>query len=138
MDMQTSILSFDAHPFPFAATRRENGKNAAEQQDPPALAMDECGMILDCSKSFEQLFGFRRRDLVWQHVSRLLPQFIGVELVQAGRLNPFLNYLCHCGHHYAVLNRQGGMFPCMLSFVHVEFDGRRSLRLIINPSPEHA
>jgi len=36
-----------------------------ERHEPPALSLDERGMILDCSKSFRTLFGFRRSDLVW-------------------------------------------------------------------------
>lgn len=102
--------------------------------EPPALSLDERGMIQDCSKSFERLFGFKRCDLVWQHVSRLLPQLTGVTLVEAGRLNPVLNYLCHCGHRYLARNQRGDSFPCHLNFVRIEFGGKRSLRLIFNPA----
>lgn len=105
-----------------------------EWMEPPALSLDERGMIQDCSKSFERLFGFKRCDLVWQHVSRLLPQLTGVNLVEAGRLNPILNYLCHCGHRYLAQNQRGETFSCNLSFVRIEFGGKRSLRLILNPS----
>jgi PAS fold len=114
--------------------RKSISSSEPHQYDPPALSLDERGMIQDCTKSFERLFGFQRRDLVWQHVSRLLPQLAGVDLIQAGRLNPFLNYLCHCGHHYQAQNRQGDSFSCSLSLVRVEFGGKRSLRMIINPS----
>ena len=102
--------------------------------EPPALSLDERGLIQDCSKSFERLFGFKRCDLVWQHVSRLLPQLAGVTLVEAGQLNPVLKYLCHCGHHYQAQNQRGDSFPCNLNFVRIEFGGKRSLRLIFNPS----
>jgi hypothetical protein len=104
-----------------------------ELHNPPALSLDERGMIHDCSKSFEKLFGFRRSDLVWKHVSKLFPRLADVELVQSGRLNPLLNYLCHCGHLYEALNSQGETFSSNLSFVHIEFDGRRSLRMIVRP-----
>jgi hypothetical protein len=133
MDLQRSFSTSDAQSFSRSRTQERSDEHWIEPQDPPSLALDERGMIQDCSKSFENLFGFQRSDLVWQHVSRLLPQLTGIELIQAGRLNPFLNYLCHCGHHYEAKNRQGGVFSCILSFVRVEFDGKRSLRLIINP-----
>jgi hypothetical protein len=133
MDLQRSISSSDAHPFSHSRTREGSDEYRIEPQDPPSLALDERGMIQDCSRSFERLFGFQRRELAWQHVSRLLPQLTGVDLIKEGRLNPFLNYLCHCGHHYEAQNRQGDILSCILSFVRVEFDGKRSLRLIINP-----
>ena len=133
MDLRRSISSVDTPRLSHNRGRKWSNEHRIEPQDPPSLALDERGMIQDCSKSFESLFGFQRRDLVWQHVSRLLPQLTGVDLVQAGRLNPILNYLCHCGHHYEAQDRQGRIISCILSLVRVEFDGRRSLRLIINP-----
>jgi len=105
-----------------------------DRHDPPALSLDDRGMIQDCSKSFERLFGFQRPELVWRHISRLFPQLEHIELVQAGQLNPLLNYLCHCGHLYQVLNQQGDIFLSHLSFVRIEFNGKRYLRLILHPS----
>jgi hypothetical protein len=133
MDLQSSFSSSDAQSLSRRRIREGSDGYWIEPQDPPSLALDERGIIQDCSKSFENLFGFQRRDLVWQHVSRLLPQLTGIDLVQAGRLNPLLNYLCHCGHRYDAQDRQGRIVSCILSFARVEFDGKRSLRLIINP-----
>jgi PAS domain-containing protein len=125
--------SLQPGPLPYPQTQRHEDTLSSERMDPPALSLDERGMIQDCSKSFERLFGFKRCDLVWQHISRLLPQLTGVDLVEAGRINPFLNYLCHCGHHYLAQNQRGDTFPCNLNFVRVEFGGKSSLRLILNP-----
>ena len=105
-----------------------------ERYDPPALSLDEHGMIQDCSKTFEKLVGFQRSDLVWNHISRLFPQLVDVELLKGGRVNPLLNYLCHCGHSYQVQNRQGETLLSNLSFVLVEFSGRLSLRMIVHAS----
>ncbi|MDD5058689.1 MAG: PAS domain-containing protein [Sideroxydans sp.] len=104
--------------------------------DPPALSLDERGMILDCSKSFEQQFGFRRIDLVWKHVSRLLPQLKDVDLIQEGKINRLLNFLCHCGLLFQAQTPQGDYLTARLSIVHIETQGRRSLRLIVQPSNE--
>ena len=135
MDLQRESDSFnESGPSSYVKNQGWTDGFITERNDPPALSLDERGMIQDCSKSFEKLFGFKRCDLVWQHISRLLPQLSEVDLVQTGRLNPFLNYLCHCGHRYEVQNRKGDYFLCNLSFVHVEFGGKRSLRLIVNPS----
>ena len=82
----------------------------AARNEPPALSLGERGLIQDCSKSLEILFGFRRSDLVWEHVSKLFPQLAGVELVQAGQVNPMLKYLCRCGQSYQAQNRHGESF----------------------------
>ncbi len=108
----------------------------AIRYDPPALSLDERGMILDCSKSFEQQFGFRRIDLVWQHVSRLLPQLKNVDLIQAGQINRMLNFLCHCGQLFEAQTQQGESLTARLSFVHIDNQERRSLKLIVQPSNE--
>jgi hypothetical protein len=71
---------------------------------------------------------------VWRHVSTLFTQLTGVELVQAGPVNPFLNYLCRCGQLFQAQNQQGDTFSSKLSFVRLEYEGRRFLRLIVNPS----
>lgn len=105
-----------------------------EWQEPPVLTLDERGMIRDCSKSGESLFGYRRHNLVWQHVSMLFPQLSGVALVREERFNPQLNFLCHCGKLFQTRNRQGDTFLSKLSFVSLENDGRRTLRLIVQPS----
>jgi len=104
-----------------------------ELNDPPALSLDERGMILDCSKSFRTLFGFQRSELVWQHVSTLFPQLAEIDLVQAGQVNSLLSYLCRCGKLYQAINRQGDSFSINLSFVRIEYKGRGILRLIVHP-----
>lgn len=111
-----------------------NPSSYAEWQEPPVLTLDERGMIRDCSKSGEKLFGYRRHNLVWQHVSMLFPQLSGVALVQEERFNPLLNFLCRCGKLFQTQNRQGETFLSKLSFVSLEYDGRRILRLIVLPS----
>jgi PAS domain S-box-containing protein len=107
---------------------------STEWHDRLALTLDERGVIRDCNKSGEKLFGYRRHDLVWQHISNLLPQLLGVDLIQDGRVNPLLDYLCHCGHLFQVQNRQGDAIPSELCFVHLEHNGNRTLRLIVHPS----
>lgn len=106
----------------------------AARHDPPALSMGERGLIRDCSKSLLLLFGFRRSDLVWQPVWKLFPQLAEVELIQAGQVNPFLGYLCRCGQLYQSQKRQGETFSSHLSIVRLEYEGRRSFRMIVRPT----
>jgi PAS domain S-box-containing protein len=122
-----------AYAFAKAISPEEVRRRLSEQHEPPALSLDERGMILDCSKSFRTLFGFRRSDLVWQHVSTLFPQLADIELVQAGQVNSLLNYLCRCGKLYQAINRQGDTFSINLSFVRIEYKGKGILRLIVHP-----
>ena len=121
------------YAFAKAIKADEIRQRLSEQHEPPALSLDERGMILDCSKSFRKLFGFRRSDLVWQHVSTLFPQLAGVELVQAGQVNSLLSYLSRCGKLYQAKNRQGDTFSINLSLVRIEYKGRGILRLIVHP-----
>jgi len=44
------------------------------KDDLVTLALDERGVILDCSKAAERLFGYLRSELMRCHVSQLLPQ----------------------------------------------------------------
>lgn len=119
---------------PSYAVRQERiDEYHTEWDEPPALTIDERGMIRDCSKSGEKLFGYRRDDLVWQHVSRLFPKLSGVALVQEGRFNPLLNFLCRCGQLYQSQNQRGDAFSCYLSFVPLEHDGMRTMRLVVSP-----
>jgi hypothetical protein len=106
----------------------------ATWHDLPALALGEHGLIQDCSKSLVRLFGFRCSDLVWQPVSKLFPQLAEVELVRAGQVNPFLNYLFRCGKLYQSCNRHGETFFSNLSIVRLDYEGRRTFRMIVRPS----
>lgn len=126
----------ESNPTSTAKQRWSAFEHLTERYNPPALSLDERGMIKDCSKTFEKLLGFPRSDLVWKHVSRLFPQLMDVELLQAGQVNPRLKYLCHCGHCYQIKNRQGETFLSNLSFMLLEFGGRVSLKLIVNTLDE--
>lgn len=103
-------------------------------QDPPALTLDERGMICDCSKAGEKLFGYPRQDMVLQHVSKLLPEFSEIQLVKDGQFNPQLSFLCHCGHHFRATNRLGNDFMSELHFVILNDTGIRQIRMIVRPS----
>ncbi|MFZ2161299.1 MAG: PAS domain-containing protein [Sideroxyarcus sp.] len=109
-------------------------KYLTEQNDPPALSLDEHGMIQECSKSLERLFGFSQNDLICRHFSLLFPQLTGVEIARAGQINPLLNYLCRCSHHFLTQNRQGEVFTSNLSVAHIGYDGSRLLRIVVRPS----
>lgn len=105
----------------------------AEWQEPPALTLDERGMIRDCSKAGEILFGYPRQDMVWKHVSKLLPELSEIQLVKNGKFNPQLGFLCHCGHHFRTTNRLGSIFLSELHCVLLNDADKRSIRMIVQP-----
>jgi hypothetical protein len=106
---------------------------SAERHVPPELSLDEHGIIQDCSKSIEMLFGYRQCELLWQHISCLFPQLSGITLIQDGRVNPLLNYMCHCDHAFEALNKQSDFIICNLSFFRMQHEGIPTLRLIVRP-----
>jgi hypothetical protein len=109
-------------------------EHLAERDDLPAISLDERGMILDCNKPFEVLFGFDWRDLVWHHITKVFPQLTTVEFTQAGQISPLLDYLERCSHLYQANNRDGVTFSSNLIFVRLEQEGKHLLRLIVFPS----
>lgn len=116
-----------------AHARKQESSSAQTSipHEPPALSLDERGMIQWCNKPFESLLGFRRSELIWQHVSKLLPEFADIELVQNGQVNPRLNYLCHCGHLYETQSKDGDIFLASLALIRIEHNGKKSIRMIV-------
>ena len=119
-DMQEIPASLIGHP--------------AVWREPAALTLDEEGVICDCSDSGEELFGYSRRELIRQHVSKLLPQLSEVKLVQDGHLNQRFGLLCRCGQHFQAQGRYGSSFQSELSFVHLDHSGKCILRLFVRPA----
>lgn len=102
----------------------------AGRNEPASIFVDAAGMILDCSNTCEKFFGYRRRDLVMHHVSILFSELAEVELIQKEEFNQSLVFLCRCGKLFQAQNRMGDSFLCNLNFVHLDNNGKNSLRLI--------
>lgn len=106
---------------------------AFPKDNPAALMLDERGMISDCSKSLESLVGYLRSELVWRHVSLLLPQLEESVMIQNSRLNPRIAYLCHCGQMFLVRDKKGNAFPSEMRLFELNNSGQRTFRLILCP-----
>ncbi len=104
-----------------------------EWQEPPTLTVDERGMICDCSKAGEKLFGYSLRDLVWQPVSKLLPELSEIHLVKNGQFNPQLGFLSRSGKPFLAINRLGNIFLNNLHFVVLNYAGKYAIRVIVQP-----
>lgn len=104
-----------------------------ERYSPPSLSLDTDGFIAQCGTSIEDLFGYTQQELMWRHICCLFPKFSEVELMQSGRMNPLLSYLCHCDHEFDAINKQGKIITCNLNFFLMDINGMPSLRLIVRP-----
>jgi hypothetical protein len=107
---------------------------STEQQ--PSLSLDERGVITDCNKSFEMLFGVEWHELVLHHVTRVFTQLSAEDISQAGEVYPLLDYLTRCSQRYQAKNRHGETFYSNLIFVRDEREGKVLLRLMVFPSDD--
>lgn len=94
------------------------------------FALDEAGLIRDCSLAAERVFGYRPDDLVGRHVSVLVPRLAERQLMQGGRVSPRLAYLSRC-MKFSASRRDGRRFTCELFFNCLGNPGRPPLLLII-------
>jgi len=78
------------------------------------LTLNDQGVIRDCSRACEQVFGYAPEELAGRHVSMLLPQLPDTDLVQAGRINARLAHLCHCAVAFQARRRDGRCFASEL------------------------
>lgn len=124
--IETIVPSFDT-------LQEMSEEHSAEQYEPASISLDDRGMILDYSKTFEQFFGYRRRDLVWHHVSSVFPELTEIELVQNGQFNSMLTFKCRCGKLFQAKNMRGDTLSCNLSFVRFEYGAKHTLRLFVSP-----
>lgn len=117
----------------YARQQTLTGAQPTEQYSPPSLSLDADGLIQECDKSVETLFGYRQHELVSHHISCLFPKLTEVALMQGNRLNPLFNYICHCDHVFKAVNKQSDIITCNLNFFLVENKGKLNLRLIVRP-----
>jgi PAS domain S-box-containing protein len=74
------------------------------------LFLNHAGLIENCSSACEAVFGYPRRELRGRHVSLLLPKLEGIELVNDGRINSRLRFLCRCAVPFLARRRDGTRF----------------------------
>ena len=106
---------------------------AASNDEFAALILDRRGMILECNRAAEVLFGYPARELIWRHISLLLPQLEEGMLASEGRVNPKLKFMCHCGQLFLVLDRQCKTFFSELHLVELSSPGSFTVRAILCP-----
>jgi len=95
---------------PRANLQLSSGAPGAGSATLAMLALDDLGVIRDCSQACEEMFGYRQDELTGSHISMLLPQLGETDLVLDDRINARLAYLCHCAVAFQARHRDGGAF----------------------------
>lgn len=93
------------------------------------LTLDETGVIVDWDDPVETMFGYSPRDLIFRHISKLIPRLLYMELIQGGQINSRLHYLCHIGLPFLVQPDQGKQFQGFLSLTDLGNPLERRVRL---------
>ncbi len=110
------------------ATVRKDYKNA-----PAVITLLQNGMILACNKACGDLLGVAPEKLVWQPISRLLPQLADVSLMLDNKINPYLKFLSVAEHHFDVVTTNGAHIVCELFFSVVDELGKCCLQITLQP-----
>lgn len=110
-------------------------KIASDERDEDRLilTLHYNGMITECNKAGGKLLGCLPSELVWQHISRLLPQLKNVALMEGANLNPYLHFLSRVGYKFDVISHTGVRLIARVFFCEIGSMGHRFLRVIICP-----
>lgn len=114
--------------------RFSHGTGIAIRDDLADLMLDERGMIRESSRAAERIFGYKRGELIWRHISLLFPQFSKMALVQDGQINQRLAFLCHCGHQFLAHGKNGNLFQSELHVVELGNNEKLILKMIVRPT----
>jgi PAS domain-containing protein len=110
---------------------------AGTAEDVAVLTLDELGMVRDCNRGGELLFRYHHGELVWRHISLLLPELADLQLMPDGEPNPRLRYFCRVGRHLQAVTHDGGGFACELYFNVLDNDpGHDRLVLVVRRTDE--
>jgi hypothetical protein len=97
------------------------------------LTLHYNGMITECNKAGSRLLRCKPSELIWQHISRLLPQLKNVALMEGSNLNPYLHFLTRVGYRFEVISLSGARLIARVFFCEVGSTEHRFLRVIICP-----
>jgi hypothetical protein len=120
-----------------ARTTNDRPMPTGRAEEVAVLTLDERGMMRDCNRGGELLFKYRRGELVWRHISMLLPQLANMELLPHGEPNPRLRYFCHIGGQLEAVAQDGEHFACVIYLNLLENAAEHGpLVLIVRPAEE--
>jgi len=97
------------------------------------LTLHYNGMITECNKAGSKLLDCLPSELIWQHISRLIPQLKNVALMDGANLNPYLHFLSRVGYKFDVISLKGVHLIARAFFCEIGSMEHRFLRVIICP-----
>lgn len=103
------------------------------EAEPAVFMLDANGLIRHCNKAAGLLMGCASSALVWQHVSRIVPQLTENALMQDGHINPRLRFLSRVGHHFQLATPGEKRESGRIFLNDLESAGRHTVRLIVYP-----
>jgi hypothetical protein len=95
------------------------------------LWVDDKGKILELCERIPAMFGFRRDELIGQHISLLLPDLADTELLCADAVNPRLAYRSRCCIPFRAIARNGRVSNYILFMRVVKFRVEHALAIIL-------
>ena len=116
-----------------AQTARQAAISNESDENRLILTLHYNGMITECNKAGGKLLGCLPSELIWQHVSRLLPQLKNVALMEGPNLNPYLHFLSRVGYKFEVISLRGARLIARVFFCEIGDMEHRFLRIIICP-----
>lgn len=108
-------------------------KDEDSDEDRLVLTLHYNGMITECNKAGGKLLGCRSSELIWRHISQLLPQLKNVALMNGANLNPYLHFLSRVGYKFDVISLKGVHLIARVFFCEIGSMEHRFLRVIICP-----
>ncbi len=110
-----------------------SAKPAINIHGPAVLTLLQNGIILACNKACGALLDVEPERLVWQPISRLLPQLADISLILDQKINPYLKFLSVAGHRFDVVSTNGKHIACELFFSVVDDFGGCCLQITMEP-----
>ncbi len=110
-----------------------NAKADVNIKSQAVLTLLQNGMILACNKACGELLGVEPEKLVWQPMSRLVPQLADISLISDKKINPYLKFLSVAGHRFDVVSTNGRHIICELFFSVVDEFGKCCLQITMKP-----
>jgi PAS domain S-box-containing protein len=102
-------------------------------EEMPAMMLSDDGVITDCNEACATLLGYSPAEVVWQHISKFLPQMHEAILFKDHHLNPQLRFLSRIGHLFKAVRGDGTVFLSKVFFVELGNTCESFIRVIIRP-----
>jgi len=117
----------------------EKGLPGVDSHAMVEIEMDESGLIQNCSDQCEPVFGFKREELLFRHISVVIRLFSSIPPITGGRLNSHIDFICHCDMPFEVRKKgDNGFLLCRLNIVTRQHPQIARFKLLVNPLLEAA